>query len=305
MRQTCTICQHHSYRIIYNLHSSGSIVECLNCSHTYTVIPEELDPQSLYNNDDEVYKVVENRDSVFDKILNFEYSSILNKLEKFFKTDRGIKTLLDFGCGKGKFPWLAKKKGWKAVGVETSLPRARYCKEVYGVDVITDIYNGGIISEHPFDVISLFHVLEHLPKPFELLNELVTHNLKDDGVLIIEVPNFKSTQASIGKSNWLHLDVPRHINHFTQEKLDECFKNIQLTTLKKEHFSFHLGVLGMLQSLFTIFGYKGKIIYSLKNNFTPSLFIAIICAIPFALLLEIIAASIGRGGVIRYYLGKA
>src|SRR5215212_7477136 len=109
MRNGCPLCNEKNHTIIYDgERQKAALVKCTNCSHIYTLLKQELQTDKLYS--DEVYRVVENRKSIFDKILNWEYERVLNKLSHF-KPAGG--SLLDFGCGKGKFSSLAKDKGWQ------------------------------------------------------------------------------------------------------------------------------------------------------------------------------------------------
>ncbi|HMH24179.1 MAG TPA: methyltransferase domain-containing protein [Puia sp.] len=302
MNVHCPLCYHESYTVVYKdvpQCPDVDIVRCSNCGHQYTLLKKDIDMDNLYA--DEVYKVVENRDSIFDKILNREYRGVIGKLN----TLRGRKgTLLDFGSGKGKFGSLAKEDGWQVKGVETSPERAAYSRSVYGLEIHTGFYNGGNIFHEYFDVLTLFHVLEHLPDPKPLLTELIKNNIREDGLVVIEVPNINSLQSRIIKDKWIHLDVPRHVNHFTPGRLELFLREIGLEPLKKTFYSFHLGVLGMVDTFLKLLGYKGNIIYELKNKKSKTLLVKIALLLPFAILLEWIASAMGRGSVIRMILRR-
>jgi 2-polyprenyl-3-methyl-5-hydroxy-6-metoxy-1,4-benzoquinol methylase len=299
MNQSCPICgsnKSDTYVDKLPAFKEATIVQCLNCSHIYTILTAEIDTVQLYT--DEIYKVVENRNSIFDRILDWEYRKVLKQLLRQ-KDKKG--NLLDFGTGKGKFGWLAANAGWNVKCVETSLDRAKYAKEIYSLEVNTDFYDNGQIFPIRFDVITLFHVLEHLPQPKHLLKELMDGNLNENGILLIEVPNIKSWQAALAKSKWIHLDVPRHINHFSPEVLKKLLSEIGFSPVKTTFFSFHLGVLGMLDSMLKLTGYNKNIIFELKNRRTIKLLIRIALILPFAFVFEAVAAVTGKGGVIRMY----
>lgn len=298
----CPLCASSTYTINSKFNSVDTdykVVDCSSCGHIYSYIEKEVDTRALY--EDEVYSVVENRGSSFDKFMNFEYKNILKKAESILKK-KG--KLLDFGCGKGKFPWLAKTMGWTVKGVETSLPRANYAREVYQLDIISSYYTGGKIDEKGFDIISLFHVAEHLPQPKELLKELLENNLTDKGIFIIEVPNIKSWQAKWAKNNWMHLDLPRHLSHFNNKLVEELCYHVGAQPIKVSFFSFHLGVLGMTHTLMRFTGYKNNLIYDLKNKRGAFLMMRIVLILPFAFLLELISTSFKAGGIIRVYAKK-
>lgn len=299
MTSYCPLCGEKDYTAVYKTllqYPGAAIIKCSNCEHIYTLLNHEPDNEKLYK--DDVYKLVENRNSLFDRILNWEYSRVLKKI---YSIKRSKGALLDFGCGKGKFGSIAKNKGWQVKAVETATERAEYAKTVYGLEVSTNFYTTGRIFNNDFDVLTLFHVLEHLPNPKVLLNELIKHNLAKDGLVVIEVPNFRSLQARIAGRRWMHFDVPRHISHFTAGKLEELGRELNLKTVKTSFFSFHLGVLGMTDSLLKLFGYRKNIIYELKNKKRVGLLFCIVLLMPFSLIFETCASATGHGGIIRKY----
>jgi 2-polyprenyl-3-methyl-5-hydroxy-6-metoxy-1,4-benzoquinol methylase len=296
----CPICHSNRHKTYYETifnYPYASLVQCEVCGHIYSLITKEVDTNELYN--DEVYRVVENRGSVYDKILDWEYTRVIRKIDLLLP---GRGSLLDFGCGKGKFGWLAMKDRWVVKCVETSTSRSEYARKVYHLEVNTAFYDSGRIFEDRFNAITLFHVLEHLPNPKELTGYLTRDNLKQEGLLVIEVPNIKSWQSSLAKEKWMHLDVPRHINHFTKKTLMQMMRDIGFIPVRTAGFSFHLGVLGMLDSLLKLCGYKKNIIFELKNRKTIRLALQIAFILPIALLLECMAVSVGRGGITRMYL---
>ena len=295
----CPLCGEKGYVVVYKIlreYPGAAIVKCSHCFHVYTVLNQEHDKDKLYS--DDVYKLVENRNSLFDRILNWEYNRVLKKIQTL-KRPKGA--LLDFGCGKGKFGNMAKNKGWQVKCVETAIERADYAKNIYGLEVNTNYYTTGKIFNNDFDILTLFHVLEHLPNPKILLTELIKYNLAKGGLIVMEVPNFRSLQARIAGSKWMHLDAYRHISHFTPEKLDGLARELNLKTVSKSSFSFQLGVLGMTDSFLKLFGYRKNIIYELKNKRKFGLLFCIALLMPFSLIFEICASATGQGGIIRKY----
>ena len=294
----CPLCNTETKTIVYDqLQLAGAfIVKCDQCTHIYTLQNNQIETDELYST--EVYKIVENRHSLFDKILNWEYGKVVKTINRL-KPQKGF--LLDFGCGKGKFGSIAKSKGWQVKCIETALERALYAKNIYGLDVDTRPYLTGKLFTNDFDVLTLFHVLEHLPAPKTSLTELIKHNLKKDALVVIEVPNINSWQSAIAGKNWMHLDVSHHFHHFTTLNLERFASELQLQTIKTSSFSMHLGVLGMIDSFLKLAGYKKNIIYELKNKKNIYSMIVISLLLPFAFLLEVLAAAAGRGGILRKY----
>ena len=298
MSAGCPLCNTENNTIVYDQPqlAGARIVKCDQCTHVYTLQSYPVAPEELYATD--VYKVVENRHSFFDKILNWEYGGVVKTINRL-KPLKGF--LLDFGCGKGKFGSLAKKTGWQVKCVETAPERALYAKDIYGLEVDTRFYSTGKIFNNDFDVLTLFHVLEHLPAPKTSLKELIEHNLKKDALIVIEVPNINSWQSGIAGNKWMHLDVPRHFHHFTSSNLEKFAMDLKLRTIKSSSFSFHLGVLGMVDSFLKLSGYKKNILYELKNRKNIYIMASVSILLPFAFILEAFAAAIGRGGILRKY----
>jgi len=298
MSTECPICKEGNATVVYDQLQvvDVHIVKCDHCSHIYTI--QENEDADFESYTDEVYEVVENRNSIFDKILTWEYGKVIRKIAHITKS-KGV--LLDFGSGKGKFADLAQKQRWRVKCIETATARADYAKKVYGLEVDTRSYSGGKLFEKNFDVLTLFHVLEHLPDPQYLLTELVKHNLANGGLVVIEVPNFNSWQARISGKRWIHLDASHHKSHFTHLQLNQLAERAGLVCYKSTFFSFHLGVLGMTDTFLKLFGYRRNIIYELKNKKSAGLRTAIFLLLPISILLESVAALFKRGGVIRKY----
>jgi len=121
--------------------------------------------------------------------------------------------LLDIGTGTGYFPAAMQKKGWEVEAIEKNEQTRAYAKEKFNLKV----YNESALntfSPETFDVITLWHVMEHLENLDEVwtkLNELLT----DTGIVIIAVPNSASYDAEYYGNQWAAYDVPRHLWHFT------------------------------------------------------------------------------------------
>jgi SAM-dependent methyltransferase len=96
---------------------------------------------------------------------------------------------------------------------------AERARSVPGVEIVTTSIES-LPADTRFDLIILFQVLEHIGEPVKLLNECAKR-LQHGGKLIINVPNFASWQSRFAGPKWLHLDVPRHLNHFTPESIAE------------------------------------------------------------------------------------
>lgn len=278
---------------------SGSLIACSTCKVSWTYLPEAIDAEALYR--DEVYAVVDNRKSIFEKIIFSESRAILKQAKKILPNAR---LLLDFGSGKGQFLAVAKSLGWKGIGIETEAARGKFAKEKYGVEVQIYFYQNGLVGESPVELISLNHVLEHLPEPIPLLRKLLDQNLSKEGLLYVEVPRADSWQAKIAGDAWMHWDIPKHISHWTEPVLTTQLEALGLSKVAERNFSIHLGVLGMLQALLSRVGYRENLVLRLKRKKSLGLIGLLAAFLPLAWTLEVLASWSGKSGICGVYYQK-
>jgi 2-polyprenyl-3-methyl-5-hydroxy-6-metoxy-1,4-benzoquinol methylase len=119
--------------------------------------------------------------------------------------------ILDFGCGIGHFVKTCQANGWEAVGFEPNPTAANIAKEDQKISLLPDLKALG--QQKKFDVITLFHVLEHVHSLNKTL-KLLLDRLKKRGLLFIAVPNREAADATAFKEHWAAWDVPRHLYHF-------------------------------------------------------------------------------------------
>lgn len=166
-------------------------------------------------------------------LLEFAYHkvreiSLRRKLKLINSFQSETKSLLDIGCGTGDFLETALKDNWNITGIEPNesarqIANAKTSNSVFETEELLKL------KPHSFDVITLWHVLEHLPD-LEMHTALFKSLLKPNGTLVIAVPNYKSYDAHYYKNFWAAYDVPRHLWHFSKTSILELFKtkNIEL-----------------------------------------------------------------------------
>ena len=147
--------------------------------------------------------------------------------------------LLDFGCGDGGFIAAANAAGWDAAGVEMRPDHAR----AKGLTVFEQIEQ----APGAFDVITLWHSLEHVAAPRATVERLLKL-LKPGGHMIIAVPNRASWQARLFGRRWFHIDVPRHLFHFTPTALRRLLERQGLTPVRRWNLEFEIDLFGWTQS---------------------------------------------------------
>ena len=161
----------------------------------------------------------EDRESlnVYKKIiLWFFYFTYRSRLDIIPFSGEG--KILDIGCGNGRYLSTLKKQGWQTYGIEKSPKSSKYARDVLELEVNTgDLLDCKYQAEF-FDVITMWHSLEHLYEPILTLKE-AKRILKDDGLLIIAVPNVDSFDAKIFKKYWYQLEFPIHLIAFTPDSI--------------------------------------------------------------------------------------
>ncbi len=117
--------------------------------------------------------------------------------------------LLDVGCGNGRFLRSMRVLGWNVQGVELSADGVRVCRKadlpVHHGDVVS-----AALTAESFDVITVRHVIEHIPEPRPFMRELV-RVLKPGGRLIMETPNSQALGRAWLSVNWFANEIPRHL----------------------------------------------------------------------------------------------
>lgn len=151
----------------------------------------------------------------FEKIYHVvKLRALKRKLSLINKYHPQKGSLLDYGCGTGDFLVFAKKDGWQISGYEPS-EKAKELAKNKGIVTTDDLRS---FSDESFDVIALWHVLEHVHDVPAQLSEF-KRLLKPNGTLVVAVPNFKSHDAKHYGAFWAAYDVPRHLWHFSKKSI--------------------------------------------------------------------------------------
>jgi SAM-dependent methyltransferase len=144
--------------------------------------------------------------------------------------------VLDIGCGNGDFLHSLKRRGWDAHGVEFSAKAAELARS-RGIDVHRGELRSAAYPASFFDVVTLWHVVEHLPDPLTELAE-VRRILRDDGLLVVEVPNSDCLTRRLCGVRWRQFDVPRHLQHFTPLTLKQALTRAGFAIIHRQNLHF-------------------------------------------------------------------
>lgn len=187
-------------------------------------------------------------------------------LKKYLKQKSSV---LDIGCGTGAFLDFMKNKGFEVLGVESNKKARNICVES---KLQVNATEEGLVS-NSFDMISLWHVLEHLPEPEERL-AAYRDLLKPGGLLVIAVPNFESHDRTHYQQDWAALDVPRHLWHFTPKGLIMTADESGFDLIKKRALGLDVFYICFLSEKFRgksmafLRGMLKGLLFSLKSIFT-------------------------------------
>jgi len=169
-------------------------------------------------------------DRVYQMIKNYSIKKKLKMLNGI-KNEKGL--ILDIGCGTGDFLSACEKEGWSINGIEPNEKARQMAKgKISNGELVSDDIHSFLESHRgQFDVISMWHVLEHVPNLMEYIDQLKLL-LKPTGCLVIAVPNFKSYDAVHYKENWAAYDVPRHLWHFSENAIQNLFDRFNFKVVK-------------------------------------------------------------------------
>ena len=202
----------------------------------------ELNQLAKYYESEDYISHTDGSRNLFEKVYQTVKKKTLNDKINWIKSfKKSTISILDIGCGTGDFLFRAKEEGWKVFGFEPN-EKAKAISKSKNINLIDDLDS---YQKHSFDVITMWHVLEHVPDLDKQIKQIKTL-LKPDGLLIIAVPNYKSYDASFYKSDWAAYDVPRHLWHFSKTSIKKIFNNyqMQLIHIKPMYFdSFYVSLL--------------------------------------------------------------
>ena len=185
---------------------------------------EEL--PNYYHSEDYISHTDSKR-NVFEKTYQFiKRISLKRKLKLINAFAFNEKNLLDVGCGTGDFLQIAQKDSWNITGVEPNkkaraIANRKTNNKVFNLDKLHEL------QKESFQIITLWHVLEHIYDLNELI-KTIKGLLKQEGAIIIAVPNYLSYDANHYKEFWAAYDVPRHLWHFSKESIKILFQDFNM-----------------------------------------------------------------------------
>lgn len=209
-----------------------TISQCNSCNFKFTSNAPTAENIGPYYNSEEYVEHSDTKSGVIYSVYHYARKLMLNfKLSKIKKSTEG-KKLLDVGSGSGYFVNHMKQNGYDVTGVEISDKAVELCKDKFGIHAKNpeEFLAGKLDTD--YDIISLWHVFEHV-YTYDEYFELFSKSLKKDGTLILALPNSDSPDAKLYGKYWAAYDTPRHLWHFTPDTLSRFAEARGFKVVKK------------------------------------------------------------------------
>lgn len=293
VQNTCPLCGSEVFQAFLTAKDhlltgeSFTISRCNACDFTFTLdVPPPGRIGAYYKSQDYISHS-DTAKGLMNRLYHLGRNVMLAKKYRMVRKASLGRSLLDIGSGTGYFPAFMKSKGYNATGVEIDPDARAFAEKNFGLKVYSpeDFLRNNI--EGSFDVISLWHVLEHLDD-FDAYIETMLDYLNPGGALVIALPNCSSFDARHYKAFWAGYDVPRHLWHFTPatmkllaEKhglnidkmkrlpLDPFYNSMLSEKYRKNKLymvsGFFVGMIAYTESLFNI-GKSSSVVYFLTTK---------------------------------------
>jgi SAM-dependent methyltransferase len=217
--------------------------------------------------------------------------------------------VLDVGCGDGRLLAAFAALGYACTGTERTQDHPRPGSAAAGVEIHAGDLTEAGLPENSFDLCVFWHVLEHLHDPRASLVE-ARRVLSPEGRLVVAVPNFESLQAVWSGGGWFHLDLPRHLFHFTPRSLAALLSRAGFRVHRIGHHCLEQNPYGILQSALNRWKARGSdpnLLYEILKDTRPDVPLAwrvglralFLLGMPIAACLATFESTIGRGGTIE------
>jgi 2-polyprenyl-3-methyl-5-hydroxy-6-metoxy-1,4-benzoquinol methylase len=283
--KACPLCgetklsSHLSTKDFFFTQESFSLSICENCKLVFTnPIPKNL---SKYYETTNYLSHNTGDNGLIGRLYSFIRNINIKNKYKLVTRFSANGRILDIGCGTGEFLNFFNKRKWNVTGVEPNSTAREFAKTKYKLDILAEESLNSMIPDS-FDVISMWHVLEHVP---DLNNRIaqVSKLLKKDGTIFIALPNLESPDSKKYGKFWSALDVPRHLYHFTQNSFMKLINNHNMKLVHAEPMKFDSYYVSMLSEKYIknrlyfpaaiINGFISNIKAKKKNNYSSMIFV--------------------------------
>ena len=228
--QACPICKNHNLQEFTHCedhtvsHETFHVVRCVNCMLASTSPRPDTDKLGAYYQSEEYISHSGKSSGGIGFLYKIARSFSLNWKKKNIHRHKTGGSILDFGCGTGEFLNTMRQSGWDITGVEPTSAAAIKAETLTTQKIYSQLE---AVPQNKFDVITAWHVLEHVPDLIETSRQLAGL-LKKDGIIFIAVPNYQSPDADSYQAHWAGFDVPRHLWHFSKSSMSTLLESVGL-----------------------------------------------------------------------------
>lgn len=248
----CPVCgsNHISSRFICPDHSiSGEkfgIWECANCKHRFTSPYPSEEAIGAYYKADHYISHSDSSEGLINRLYKIARRFTLSEKKRFVQRQSGLAsgTLLEVGTGTGAFLNIMEENEWQTTGIEPDYQAREKAMLLYKLPVYEPNHLF-LLEEKSFDVIVLWHVLEHVNTLHSYMEQFFKV-LKSEGKLFIAVPNYTSHDAEFYETFWAAYDVPRHLHHFSPKSLETLANRFGFSLVHKRRMwldAFYIALL--------------------------------------------------------------
>jgi 2-polyprenyl-3-methyl-5-hydroxy-6-metoxy-1,4-benzoquinol methylase len=220
------------------------IVKCSSCGFAFiNPRPEKDQLQKYYESIEYISHSGTSKgiiNTVYKKVRRYTHKKKFKLVSNYAKGN----SILDIGCGSGELLSLFKENNWKTFGIEPNDNARNFAISEYGLNVNNEESISGI-SNKSIDVVTMWHVLEHVSELNERISE-IKRTLKENGVLFVAVPNNISYDAEYYKEFWAAYDVPRHLYHFTPDTIKKLLEKYKFSIIEMLPMKFDSYYVSML-----------------------------------------------------------
>ena len=313
----CNVCHGQQHEKLFDApgfddcNEHFTLVRCQQCQ-LVSIAPLPTEEQlSPYYNTDYYGSADQKFTGPIEKWTRFTHQRLARRILKFIKQNSSNKVpqipkVLDIGCGRASLLSALAELGCSCTGLERSdFPEH---KDKNQVKIIYGDMADAELPAASFDAIVIWHVLEHLNSPHETLR-MARKLLKPGGLLLIGVPNFGSFQSSLFRQHWWHLDLPRHLYHFTHHSLSTLLTESGFRVAKNDTFTIDQSIFGFIQSaLNRLFPSHHNALFSAlkpsaETGFRPFSMeiLSAMLLTPLALLEYLLSGLLWNGSCLIYY----
>lgn len=232
-----------------------TIVECKGCNFKFTNPRPAANEIGKYYESENYISHSNSNKGIFNKLYQLIRNYTISRKKSLIRRFVSRGTLLDIGCGTGEFLNHMRSKNWEVKGIEPGDSARKFAVSNYNLEVKPEA-SLSEIANNSFDVITLWHVLEHVHELDKRVKEL-NRIIKPDGVVFIAVPNCTSYDAIYYEEFWAAYDVPRHLYHFTPKTISKLFAQYGFNLIETQPMKFDSFYVSMLSEKYK----NGKINY--------------------------------------------